>query len=191
LGGATLYRTKSFSFHFLDIDFKSQAKGGTHYIATNQVAGTDAVSLNGSLELIKRSFGVEKLDYGEPQFFSVTMDHELARINVHWLSALAEGGRHSFHVEGLSQHLLNDATGIRTVVRAVKNILDYGSDVRLRKPCEALDAYREKVILEREAVATEREAVATERDQVYEVQTELQPGQRWRSRNVQLPSHEQ
>jgi hypothetical protein len=79
---------------------------GTHYIATNQVAG--AISLNGSLELIKRSLGVEKFDYSEPQFFSVTMDHELAPINVHWLSALAEGGRHSFHVEGLSQHLLND-----------------------------------------------------------------------------------
>lgn len=93
---------KKLRFPFLDIDFKSQAKGGTHYIATNQVAGAGAVSLNRSLELIKRSFGVEKLNYSEPQFFSVTMGHELARINVHWLSALAEGGRHSFHVEELS-----------------------------------------------------------------------------------------
>ena len=52
-------------------------------------------------------------------------------------------------MEGLSQHLLNDAKGVRAVVRVVKNILDYGSDVRLQKLCEALDAYREKVILER------------------------------------------
>jgi len=61
------------------------------------------------------------------------MDHELARINVHWLGEPAEGGQYSFHIEGLSQHLLNDATGLRAVVRAVKNILDYGSDARLRR----------------------------------------------------------
>jgi hypothetical protein len=65
--------------------------------------------------------------------------------------ALAESGRHGFYVEGLSQHLLNDEKAVRAVVRAVKNILDYGSDVRLRKLCEALDVYREKVILERES----------------------------------------
>ena len=174
---------KKLRFPFLDVDFKSQAKNGTHYIATNQVAGTGAAALHGNLELMKRSYGENKFDYNEPQFFSVTIDHQLACVNVHWLSAPTEGGRHSFHVEALSKHLLDDASGLRAVVRAVKNILDYGSDGRLRKLCEALDAYREKVILEREAVATER-------DQAYEVQTELQPGQR-RSRDVQLPSHEQ
>lgn len=136
-------------FPFLDIEFRSQAKNGTHYAATNQVAGAGAIVLGGYLELMQRSFGVEGFDFNEPQFFSVTMDHELARINVHWLRASTEGGRHSFHVEGLSKHLLDDANGIKAVRRAVKNILDYGSDARLRKLCEALDAYREKVILER------------------------------------------
>jgi hypothetical protein len=64
------------------------------------------------MDLMQRSFGMEKFDYEEPQFFSVTMDHELARINVHWLKAPVGGGNHSFHVEGLSQHLLRDAGGI-------------------------------------------------------------------------------
>ena len=165
---------KKLRFPFLNVDFKSQAKNGTHYTATNQAAGAGAVALMGTLELIHRSFGVEKLDYNEPQFFSVTMDHELARINVHWLSAPAEGGRHSFHVEGLSQHLLNDPRGIRAVVRAVKNILDHGSDTRLQKLCEALDAYRQRII-------REREAATTKRDQEHAVQTEtLQEPQRRR-----------
>jgi hypothetical protein len=86
--------------------------------------------------------------------FSVTMDRELVRINAHWLSAPTDGGKYSFHVEGLSQHLLRDTNGLRAVTRAIKNILDYGSDIRLRKLCEALDAYREKIVLGREAVAT-------------------------------------
>ena len=168
-------------FPFLDIEFKSQAKNGTHYIATNQVAGAGAIVLDGHLELMRRSFGVERFDFDEPQFFSVTMDHELARINVHWVRAPTEGGRHSFHVEGLSKHLLDDVNGIKAVRRAVKNILDYGSDARLRKLCEALDAYREKVILERGAVATERD----------QVQPELRPEEKRKSRKLQLSSHEQ
>jgi hypothetical protein len=145
---------KKLRFPFLDIDFKSQAKSGTHYVATNQVAGTGAVALNGHLELMKRSSGLAKLDYNEPQFFSVTIDHEIARVNVHWLSKPAESGQYGFHVESLSKHFLDDADSIRAVIRAIKNILDYGLDARLRKLCEALDVYWEKVSLERKA-ATE------------------------------------
>jgi hypothetical protein len=32
-------------FPFLEIEFKSQAKRGTHYVATNQVAGADAIAV--------------------------------------------------------------------------------------------------------------------------------------------------
>ena len=93
-------------FPFLSVEFKSQARGGTHYIATNQAAGAGAVALNSEMELMQRSFGMGNFDCEEPQYFSVTMDHELARINVHWLKVPVRGGIHSFHVEGLSQHHL-------------------------------------------------------------------------------------
>jgi len=181
LGRSYAIPDKKLRFPFLTVDFKSQAKNGTHYIATNQAAGAGAVALNGHLELTRRSFGMEKLDYNEPQFFSVTMDHELARINVHWLSAPTEGGRHSFHVEGLSQHLINDAHGIRVVVRAVKNILDYASDERLRKLCEALDAYRKRVILERQAATNTRDPEPA-------VQTEMREERQRRGRPKGKPS---
>jgi hypothetical protein len=69
-------------FPFLDIEFKSQAKNGTHYVATNQAAGAGVIALNGTLELCERSFGAEGFDLNEPQFFSVTMDHQLACVNV-------------------------------------------------------------------------------------------------------------
>ncbi|KIX04751.1 uncharacterized protein Z518_05621 [Rhinocladiella mackenziei CBS 650.93] len=143
-------------FPFLEIEFKSQVKNGTHYIATNQAAGAGAVALNGNIELIQRSFGMENFDYDEPQYFSISMDHQLVCVNVHWLKAPAEGGQHSFHVEGLSQHLLNDANGIRAVSRAIKNILDYGADTRLRTLRSALDAYRETVIHNREVANSQR-----------------------------------
>ena len=135
-------------FPFLQIEFKSQAKNGTHYIATNQAAGAGAIALNGDLDLMQRSFGLHNFDYEEPRYFSVTIDHQFACVNIHWLRAPTEkGGKHSFHVEGLSQHLLRDAEGIRAVSRAIKNILEYGVDSRLRTLCGALDAYRETVVL--------------------------------------------
>ncbi|RMZ80666.1 hypothetical protein DV738_g2675, partial [Chaetothyriales sp. CBS 135597] len=141
-------------FPFLDIEFKSQAKSGTHYVATNQAAGAGALALQGRLDLFERSGMLEAFDYDAPQFFSVTMDHELARINVHWLQRPA-GRQPTFHVEGLSKHLLDDADGIRAVARAIKNILDDAADTRLQKLCEALDAYRKVIVRERGAASTD------------------------------------
>ncbi|MCJ1471558.1 hypothetical protein MMC13_000198 [Lambiella insularis] len=145
-------------FPFLEIEFKSQAKDGTHYIATNQAAGAGAIALSGYMDLMQGSFGLDKFDYEEPVYFSISMDHELARINVHWLRAPVEkGGQHSFHVEGLSKHLLDDADGIRALSRAIKNILDDGADARLRTLCGALNAYRETVVRSRNTANAQRE----------------------------------
>lgn len=143
-------------FPSLQIEFKSQAKNGTHYIATNQAAGAGAIALSGHIDLLQRGAGLKNFDYEEPQYFSISMDHELVRINVHWLKAPTEGGQHSFHVEGLSQHLLRDERGIKAVSRAIKNILDHGTDARLRALCGALDAYRDTVIRDREAANVPR-----------------------------------
>jgi hypothetical protein len=145
-------------FPFLEIEFKSQAKNGTHYIAKNQAAGAGAIALSGYMDLMRRSYGMKKFDYEEPVYFSVTIDHQLACVNVHWLRAPAEkGGRHSFHVEGLSKHLLDGADGIRALSRAIKNILDDGADARLRTLCGALDSYRKTVIRNRNAANAQKE----------------------------------
>jgi len=66
-------------FPFLGVEFKSQAKNGTHYVAINQPAGAGAIALNGQMDLMQRSFGMEKFDYDEPQYFSLTMDHAYER----------------------------------------------------------------------------------------------------------------
>ena len=146
---------KKLRFPFLDIEFKSQAKNGTHFVATNQIANASSIAMNGSLELTRRISGEGDLDLNEPQFFSLSMDHASACVNVHWLSTSADDGQFSFHVEGLSKHFLDDVDGLRAVRRAVKNILDYGADERLRTLCEALDAYRQQIIAERETAISE------------------------------------
>jgi elongation factor P hydroxylase len=112
------------------------------------------------------------------------MDHELARINVHWLNALTEGEQYSFHVEKLSKHLLDDANSLRAAIRTIKNIFNYGADTRLRTFCKALDAYRETVILKKEAVTTQK-------NQEYEIRTKPQSERRRRNGRAQLPSYEQ
>lgn len=40
-----------------------------HYVATNQVTGAGAITSNGNLELIRRSFEAESFDFDEPHIF--------------------------------------------------------------------------------------------------------------------------
>lgn len=85
-------------------------------------------------------------------------------------------------MEGLLRHFLNDSIGIRAIVRAVKNVFNYGLDERLRKLCEALNAYREKIIFKREIITTQR-------NQRYKARA--QPKQQQRSKRDQQISYEQ
>lgn len=132
------------AFPFLQVEYKSQAKGGSHFAAANQAAGPGAIAMNGYLALMHYSFGLDTFDYDEPQYFSVTMDHQLACIYVHWLMApTTQGEPHSFHMKLLSQYLLEEAKDIGRLDNAIKNILDYGVNSRLRRISKALDASRE------------------------------------------------
>ena len=136
-------------FPFLSIEYKSQAKGGTHYAATNQAAGAGAVAMYGHQEFMSRAAHQASYDYDQPHFFSVTMDNRFACINVHWMQQPTDTQCVSFHMWTLSSHVLFDADGVRAISRAVKNILDYGADERLRGLCQALDAHAERLARER------------------------------------------
>ena len=140
-------------FPFLNIEFKSQAMGGTHYIASNQVANAGAIALYGHLELLQRNSQAQKLDTTEPQFFSASIDHKQMQINAHWLGdGLSENSSYSFHVEIVETYLLNKKEGVRAAMSAIQNILDYSLDTRLEGICEALDEYQEIFTAARDAV---------------------------------------
>ena len=59
-------------FPFLEIEFKSQATGGTHFVATNQAANAGAIAMEGTLQLTRKISAEGNLDFDEPQFFSLS-----------------------------------------------------------------------------------------------------------------------
>jgi Variant SH3 domain len=151
---------KELLFPFLDDEFKSQGKCGSHAIATNQAAGAGAVAMNGFMELTQRGLGLDTFDYDEPQFFSLSVDHSTVHVYVHWLRIGTEDRQLSFHMEELSQHNLRDLDGLRAVHRTVKNILDWGRKERLPAICKLLDTFRDEV--QREKVKAVADAKAAE-----------------------------
>ncbi len=54
-------------FPFLVMEFQAQATGGTHFVASNQVANAGAVAMEGTLELAQRISAEENVDFDEPQ----------------------------------------------------------------------------------------------------------------------------
>ena len=131
-------------FPFLVLECKAQATGGTHFVATNQAATAGAFAMNGALELTLRISPEGNIDYDEPMFFSITIDHLMACINVHWLSKEAESGAYCFHMRRILRYVL-DVGGLKAVSRAIKNILHYGANERLTKIRGQLDMYAQKV----------------------------------------------
>ncbi|KAI9760411.1 MAG: hypothetical protein M4579_001707 [Chaenotheca gracillima] len=139
LGKSYARPENSLLYPFFTVEFKSQANQGTHFTASNQAAVAGAIGLNGVLEVFRRGLGLAKLNLDQPQFFSLTVDHELARLNIHWLR-LAEDGQYHFHMAVLSKHLLDDAAHLKALHRAIKNIFDYSTERRLQVLCAAIDA---------------------------------------------------
>ena len=154
LGSSFACPDRDLRFPFLAVEFKSQAKDGSHYTAFNQAAGAGAIAMNGTLELLSRSNNLDEVDFDEPQFFSVTIDQNVGCINVHWIGSNPESGQHTFHLENLSMHILKDGEGVRAIRRAIKNIFDYASDKRLALLADALDEYAKKIIAQKKDAET-------------------------------------
>lgn len=123
---------------------QGQETGGTHFVATNQAANAGAVAMKGIPELARRISAEGKIDFSEPQFFSISIDHATVYINVHWLSKDAESGAYCFHMRHLQRYFL-DVDGLKAVDLAVKNILHYGANKRLLRIRQQLDMYAQKV----------------------------------------------
>ncbi|KAI4148760.1 MAG: hypothetical protein LQ340_004958 [Diploschistes diacapsis] len=153
LGSSFACPDRDLRFPFLAVEFKSQAKDGSHYTAFNQAAGAGAIAMNGALELLSRGKSADDVDFDsdEPQFFSVTIDQNVGCVNVHWIGSKAESGQHTFHLENLSMHILKDAEGIRAIRRAIKNIFDHASDKRLKVLADALDEYAKKMVAQKKS----------------------------------------
>ncbi|KAF7505157.1 hypothetical protein GJ744_001223 [Endocarpon pusillum] len=112
--------------------------------------------MNGILELMSCSSGLDGFDLNQPLFFSVTIDQEFAGVNVHWIGKNPNTNQHTFHLEELKMLPLKYDDSIQDLQRAIKNIFDYAADPRLKLILDALDVYREKIIAQRAAESVER-----------------------------------
>ena len=130
---------------FLSIECTSQSISGTHYEATIHAATVGAIALNGIIELYKRS-RVRGLSVETPCFFSITVDQQVARFNLHWLmfDSLDPNSEFSFQMEMLSSYLLDHPDGVRGARRAFLNILEYARDTLLPLYQHELDIYIER-----------------------------------------------
>ena len=132
-------------FPSVDIEFKSQAKGGSLYVATNQAALAGAVALYGMLNSMDHELAVHEFDLNEPYFFSIVMDQLLARVCVHWVEKPTGKDQASFHLDVLASYVVDEATSIKALIRATRNIFDWALNERLTKLRNALDARWQRI----------------------------------------------
>ncbi|KAL9037569.1 MAG: hypothetical protein Q9214_005645 [Letrouitia sp. 1 TL-2023] len=133
-------------FPFASVEYKSQAKDGSIRVATNQGVGAGAIALNGYLELMSRGPGLDTTDFNKFLFFSVTIDQNIAYVNMVWVGKTPDTNQHSFHLEELRILPLQYDNSIRVLIRALKNIQDYAANTILKRVVDALDVYRNNII---------------------------------------------
>ena len=154
---------RSVLFPFLSIEYKAASKGGTHYVATNQAANTGAIALQGHLELMQRISSLDKFDFNEPRFFSITLDAMIVQINVHWVRKAKAAEHFEFHVAKVDMYCIQRDNEVKALQRAVKNILDHAVTKQLPILSNALVNLRNRMLDEQEAeTSKEQDALADE-----------------------------
>ena len=143
-------------FPFASVEYKSQAKDGSIRVATNQGIGAGAVALNGYMELMSRGPGLDAADLSKLLYFSVTMDQNIAYVNMVWVGKTLDTNQHSFHLEELKILPLQYDDSIRVLIRALKNIQDYAVNTVLERVVNALDAYRNNMIIKKNSDSVEK-----------------------------------
>ncbi|KAK2751377.1 hypothetical protein FQN55_001114 [Onygenales sp. PD_40] len=141
----------------------------SHHPPTDAASTTAALALHGLTELYRRSLGADAIDYASPRFFSLTVDGQTARVNVHWL-ALAEATRtrpanmnangngkgrpFRFHTELVGVYLLCEKESVKALRRAVRGVLGYAVTVLLGRLRVLLDVCRRVPVLAGSAAGT-------------------------------------
>ena len=123
-------------FPFLMIEVKSEAAGGTLYVAENQAAGSGSHSVNALLWLFNEAGLSDTLSVEDTVAFTVTLSHRQAIFYIHWYSA--DDCR--FYMSYLKSYSSMEPADIRACNNTVKNIIDYGLEARKTMIGNALKA---------------------------------------------------
>ncbi|KAK5190274.1 hypothetical protein LTR92_009676 [Exophiala xenobiotica] len=124
------------TFPFLMVEMKSEAAGGTIYVAENQAAGSGSHSVNALLWLLREAGTYDSSSLTDTIAFSITMSHREAVFYLHWYS---EADRR-FYMSFLKAYSSMSAEDIRACNNTVKNIIDHGIGARKTAIGKALEA---------------------------------------------------
>jgi hypothetical protein len=124
------------SFPFLMVEMKSEAAGGTLYVAENQAAGSGSHSVNALLWLLRQAGTYNSSSLKDTIAFTISMTHREAIFYLHWYS---ESDRR-YYMSFLKSYSSLSAPDIRACNNTVKNIIDYGLGARMTAISTALEA---------------------------------------------------
>lgn len=127
---------RSNTFPFLMIEMKSEAAGGTLYVAENQAAGSGSHSVNALLWLFEEAGLLDSLSIEDTAAFTITLSHKHAVFYIHWYSAADR----RFYMSYLKSYSSMEPADIRACNNTVKNIIDYGLRARKKMIGNALKA---------------------------------------------------
>ena len=121
---------------FLTFELKSEATGGSLYVAENQAAGSGTCSLRAVRWLLDQTGSAHSNKLKDTVTFSIAATGRMAVLSVHWHSEKDKMDYMS-HVKSFSTRALDQ---IQECHDAVKNILDYGLGERRKDLGKALEA---------------------------------------------------
>ncbi|KAJ8129713.1 hypothetical protein O1611_g3919 [Lasiodiplodia mahajangana] len=120
---------------FMIVEAKSEATGGTIFVAENQAAGAGAHCVNSLLWLYNKASITDTVDRTNKVAFSITLCQRQAHIYVHWYSE--DDGR--FYMSLVEAYWMWKPNDIRACHDAVKNIVDHALGARRDAIKRALD----------------------------------------------------
>ncbi|MCJ1410524.1 hypothetical protein MMC19_004609 [Ptychographa xylographoides] len=124
------------TFPFFMIEMKSEAAGGTLYVAENQAAGSGSHSVNALLWLLNQAGLSESHSVKDTVAYTVTMSHRQAIFYIHWYSA----DDRRFYMSYLKTFSSMEPQDIRKCSDTVKNIIDHAVGARKTMIGDALQA---------------------------------------------------
>ncbi len=124
------------TFPFLMVEMKSEAAGGTIYVAENQAAGSGSHSVNALLWLLREAGTYDSSSLTDTIAFTIAMSHREAIFYLHWYS----DADRRYYMSFLQSYSAVTAEDVRACNNAVKNIIDHGLGARRTKIGTALEA---------------------------------------------------
>ena len=124
------------TFPYFVIEMKSEAAGGTLYVAENQAAGSGFHSVNALLWLLKEAGLSDAHLVKDKVAFTISVSHREAIFYIHWYSA----DERRFYMSYLKTYSSVEPENIRACNNTVKNIIDLGLGARKAMIGNALQA---------------------------------------------------